>query len=179
MELIETEVPDCFRVRLDSHHDERGSFTKLFQSSIFERMNIPLRVTESFFSRSQKGVLRGLHFQMPPHCQVRGVLCLRGQIFDTVVDLRKGSPFFGKWVSFEFSGSDPTLLLIPRGCAHGFYVTSSEADLLYFAENEHQPDFDTGIHWNSVGIPWPLHGPPAVSQRDSLLPPLREFSSPF
>ena len=177
--FIATSIPGCFRIELKSMSDERGSLTKIFQASEFAQKGTALNFRESFISRSQKGVLRGLHFQLPPHDQTKGVLCLAGSVFDVVLDLRKESTAYIKWISFELDHMSPTMILIPRGCAHGFYVTGSSADLLYMTETEHHPDSDSGLLWNSAEIIWPFTDAPLLSGRDAQFAPLLEFASPF
>ncbi|MBX9766397.1 MAG: dTDP-4-dehydrorhamnose 3,5-epimerase family protein [Bdellovibrionales bacterium] len=177
--FLKTPIPGCYQVELKSLTDERGSLTKIFQASEFAQHGAALEFKESFISHSQKGVLRGLHFQLPPNDQAKGVLCLSGTVFDVILDLRKQSPMYKKWISFDLDQHKPTLILIPRGCAHGFYVTGSSADILYMTETEHHPESDSGLLWSSAEILWPFNIAPLLSDRDAQFAHLQEFSSPF
>ena len=123
-------------------------------------------------------MLRGLHFQTPPHGHAKLVLCLFGAVFDAVVDLRQGSPADGQFFTLELSAAKRNMLYVPKGLAHGFYVPSGEALMLYKTSTVHAPAHDAGIRWDSAGIPWP-GSKPLVSARDAAFAPLAEFKSPF
>jgi dTDP-4-dehydrorhamnose 3,5-epimerase len=179
MEFLSTKIPGCFQVMLHEHCDDRGTLTKLFRSSRLAAHGFPVSFNESFVTRSNQGVLRGLHFQPPPHDHAKAVTCLSGSVFDVVLDLRSFSPTFKEFISFQLSGADPSLILIPRGCAHGFYVTGQHADLLYLTETEYHPESDAGVHWSSVRIQWPLLKPPILSPRDQSLPNLDDVDFLF
>lgn len=125
---------------------------------------------------SKNNVLRGLHFQAPPHDHYKLVTCIAGEAFDVIVDLRKSSPTYGQHESFELNGGDS--VFVPAGCAHGFYVRSESATLLYNVSTIHAPSHDTGIRWDSVGVSWPSANP-VVSERDAGLIAFAEFSTPF
>ena len=133
---------------------------------------------EQYFSESVHGVVRGLHFQLPPHDHHKLVTCLSGEVLDVVVDLRQNSPTFGKHVSFILNERQANQVYIPTGCAHGFCVTSPRATLLYNVGTMYAPSYDAGIRWNSVGIDWPFTDP-EISARDNALPTFKDFVSPF
>lgn len=166
MDLIPTAILGCFQLKLRRLQDQRGSFTKIFQNSVFAAHGVSFSPKESFLTQSKGGVLRGLHFQSLPYAQTKAILCISGAVFDVVLDLRADSPTYKKWVSFDLSDRDPTLIIIPRGCAHGFYVTGSSGDLLYLSDAEYQEGADSGILWNSAGILWPITEGPILSERD-------------
>jgi dTDP-4-dehydrorhamnose 3,5-epimerase len=154
--------------------DARGSFMKIYRDDLppFDR----LRFAESFYSRSKRGVVRGLHFQTPPFEHQKLVTCLSGSVFDCVVDLRRRSPTFGAAFSCELVAGEA--ILIPVGCAHGFCALSDDATLLYHVTSPYAPDHDKGIHWTSAKVVWPVESP-ILSARDESLPRLSEFESPF
>lgn len=160
--------------------DERGFFQELFKKSDYERMGIKVRFLQDNHSRSVKGTLRGLHYQLKPRAQAKLVFAARGEIFDVVVDIRKGSPTYGRWVGETLSDENYHALFAPEGFAHGFCVMSSEADVIYKVSKEYSPDHERGITWNdqAIGIKWPIKRP-TLSKRDSSLPTLAEASNNF
>jgi dTDP-4-dehydrorhamnose 3,5-epimerase len=173
-----TAIPGCQLVRLDRPTDARGDFVKLFGREVYEAQGMDSNIAEVYWSTSGRGVVRGLHFQTPPHAHAKTVTVVRGAIVDVVVDLRVGSPMFGQHLTFELSGAEPAAVHIPLGCAHGFQAVSDEAIVEYLVGTEHAPDHDTGVRWDSAGIEWPV-GDPIVSERDRGFPTLATFESPF
>ena len=159
-------------------NDERGWFAKNFQQDEYSRLGLNFTCKETFFSWSKCGVLRGMHFQMPPHAQNKIVTCLSGTVLDVLLDLRKSSPHYGKSVCVELNGEASRSIFVPLGVAHGFIVLSDEALLGYQTSTAHNSNSDTGIQWNSFGFDWPSDSP-IVSKRDANLPLFSEFSSPF
>lgn len=176
--IRETSIPGCFELKVRVQRDDRGSFTKIFHEGIFAEYNLDTCFKEEFYSVSRKGVLRGLHFQLPPEDHAKLVCCLCGAVLDAVVDLRKGSPSYGKNVTFELNGEDGTVIYIPPGVAHGFYVTGPEALILYNTTKIYNAQCDSGILWNSAGISWPEEEP-LISEKDKKMVPLAAFKSPF
>ena len=177
MEPQTSEIPECFIVPLFHHGDARGEFVKVFQSSAA----VPgahLPIAELFWSRSQRGVVRGLHFQIPPHAHAKLVTIISGTALDVVVDLRVGSPAFGQSCAVALDASSPVAVAIPVGCAHGFQATSDDTTVLYATSTEHAPEADRGIRWDTVGIRWPI-ADPIISARDAGFPALADFESPF
>jgi dTDP-4-dehydrorhamnose 3,5-epimerase len=168
----------CFVVELEPHRDRRGALVKFFQQSAFRAAGFGEPFVEDFQSTSHEGVLRGLHFQSPPHHHWKLVYCLTGRIFDAIVDLRKRSPTYGLFETFMLSGDEPRAVLVPPGIAHGFLVVEGPAVVVYKVTAEHAPGHDAGIHWQSASIPWPESNP-IVSPRDAALPRLTDFESPF
>ncbi len=177
-EILESPLPGCRELLPPLHTDHRGRFVKGFHADFFAANGMAERFLEQYYSVSQKGVLRGLHFQLPPHDQDKLVICLDGAIVDVVVDLRVGSPTHGHHALFDVSAERCNQIYIPSGLAHGFYVTSESATVMYSATTMYAPEHDTGIHWDSVGIAWPDRQP-SVSEKDSGLLPFAEFESPF
>lgn len=177
-ELQETSLPDCYLIRPRLFKDARGQFVKTFHAGWYEENGLESCFREEFYSRSVKGVIRGLHFQVPPADHAKLVYCLAGEVFDAVVDLRVGSPTYGQTHTFELSADRPEIIYIPSGFAHGFQALSDDALMVYQVSTVHSPENDSGIHWDSVGIDWPLP-PRSVSERDQSFLPAAQFSSPF
>jgi dTDP-4-dehydrorhamnose 3,5-epimerase len=165
-------------IRPQAQRDRRGTFVKTIHVEIFSKHGIPTQYVEQYFSVSKNNVLRGLHFQTPPHDHYKLVTCIEGEAFDVIVDLRKGSPTYGQHESFELNGASGDSVFVPAGCAHGFYVRSETATLLYNVSTIHAPSHDTGIRWDSVGVSWPSANP-VVSERDAALVTFAKFESPF
>ncbi len=176
--INETTLPGCFLISLPEQKDKRGNFVKIFHEETFGEKGLETIFHEEYYSFSHRGVLRGLHFQVPPQEHVKLVYCIEGVIFDAVVDLRRNSPTFGKFNTFTLNGDEANLLYIPPGMAHGFLVQSQSALVLYKVSTVYSPAHDTGILWNSAGIPWPTQNP-LVSVRDEAFPALACFESPF
>jgi dTDP-4-dehydrorhamnose 3,5-epimerase len=177
-EVRDTAIPGCRLIVPRVFEDRRGRFVKTFHEELFAGHGLETAGAEEFYSVSHKGVLRGLHFQLPPHDQVKLVYCVVGAVYDVVVDLRAGSPTYGEHAAFELSADEPAILYIPSGLAHGFCVRSEEAVVMYRVSRVYAPEHDTGILWSSAGIPWPADVP-LVSARDQAFPTLAEFRTPF
>lgn len=178
MKLIETAIPGCFEIQPVVHRDHRGSFVKTFQESAFRKLGLEVSFKEDFYSVSRKGVLRGMHFQTPPFAQEKFVTCVAGEVLDIAVDLRAGSPTFGKHAAVRLSAEKGNGFYLPKGLAHGFLSLSEDAVVLYKVSEEYSPAHDTGVLWSSCGISWPLEQP-VVSERDSKFPTLAAFRTPF
>ncbi|MBK5287860.1 MAG: dTDP-4-dehydrorhamnose 3,5-epimerase family protein [Acidimicrobiia bacterium] len=173
-----TAIPGCSVIDLFHHDDVRGEFVKVFQASALTPAGDASPIAELFWSRSHRGVVRGLHFQTPPHAHTKLVTIVAGTAFDVVVDLRIGSPAYGQAIAVELDAAAPTAVTVPIGCAHGFQATSEGAVVLYAVSTEHSPGADTGIRWDSVRVTWPV--PEVVtSDRDAAFAPLAEYASPF
>jgi dTDP-4-dehydrorhamnose 3,5-epimerase len=178
-ENIETIIPGCFELIPRKMGDARGCFVKTFNRDAFEENGLERDWHEEYYSVSRKGVLRGLHFQLPPHDHVKLVYCTAGEVLDAVVDLRVGSPMFGKHILVRLNAITTKMVYIPKGCAHGFYTVSDTATMVYKVSTVYAPAHDAGLLWDSVGIPWP-DGNPIMSDRDKALPPFAFFTSnPF
>jgi dTDP-4-dehydrorhamnose 3,5-epimerase len=179
MESRPSRLPGCVELRPTIHRDSRGSFAKPFHASTFEALGLATGWKELFYSASGRGVVRGLHFQVPPAAQAKLVCCLAGEVLDVVVDVRAGSPTYGCFDTFLLNGKDMRAVFVPEGCAHGFAALTDGAVVAYAVTHEHDPEHDTGLRWDSVpGIPWPF-AMPTVSERDAALPAFESFTSPF
>ena len=178
MELIPTSLPGCFEIRPFFAQDERGTFVKTFHAERFAEAGLPVDWREEFYSSSRKGVIRGMHFQTPPHDHEKLVYCMQGRVLDVVVDLRRDSPTFGCHVAIELDAAKGHGLMIPKGMAHGFLALTDDVLMSYKVTSVHAPANDAGIHWNSFGLDWGIDQP-IVSARDRAHPPLSDFASPF
>jgi dTDP-4-dehydrorhamnose 3,5-epimerase len=158
--------------------DQRGSFVKTFHDEEFTSYGLETNFKEQYYSNSKKGVFRGLHFQIPPYDHVKLVYCVSGSVDDVVLDIRKGSPTYGKYKIFNLSSEKGNMVYIPKGFAHGFFVTAEEALLIYNVTTVYSPGHDTGINLESVDIPLPSKNL-LVSERDKHLVNLKNFDSPF
>lgn len=174
------EIPEAILIELEVFPDERGFFMETYRYSDFAAFGIKEHFVQDNHSRSKKGVLRGLHYQRPPRAQGKLVRVVVGEIFDVAVDIRKGSPWFGRWVGVTLSAENKRMLYIPPGFAHGFCVMSEEAEVVYKVTEEYSPEHDAGILWNDpeIGIRWPVKDP-IVSFKDSRLPFLRKAGNDF
>jgi dTDP-4-dehydrorhamnose 3,5-epimerase len=177
-DLVESALPGCRLLLPRFRDDRRGRFVKSFHAEFFAAHDMADVFREQYYSVSSRGVLRGLHFQVPPHDHAKLVICLAGEIFDAVVDLRVGSPEYGRHEQYRLTAERGEQLYIPSGMAHGFYVLSEQAVVLYGATSVYAPEHDTGLRWDSVDIEWPDDSP-EVSDRDRALPRFAEFESPF
>jgi dTDP-4-dehydrorhamnose 3,5-epimerase len=178
VKLRKTAIPGCFEIEYVAHLDARGSFVKTFRATAFRDLGLETDFREAFYSTSSEGVLRGMHFQLPPFDGAKLVYCLHGEVLDVALDLRKGSDSFGQSTAFHLSSNRPSAVYIPRGVAHGFLGMQGPATLVYIVSAEYEPNSDTGILWNSFGFEWPTASP-VLSVRDRTFSPLADFDSPF
>ena len=181
-EFIRTEIPEVIIVKPRVFGDERGFFMETYKKSDFEKAGIDTDFVQDNHSKSVKGVLRGLHYQLEPKAQGKLVRCIRGKIFDVAVDIRRGSPTFGKWIGVELSEENKLMLWIPKGFAHGFLTLSEEAEIVYKVSGaEYSPEDDRNIRWNDpdIGIEWPLEGEPILSEKDKTAPSLKDAEVNF
>lgn len=176
MKIYPTSIPDVLILEPAVFQDERGFFLESYQKKRFKDLGIDAEFVQDNHSKSGHGILRGLHYQLqqPQGKLVRVVV---GEIFDVAVDVRKHSPTFGKWVGDYLSAANKKMLWIPAGFAHGFFVTSPEAELLYKATDYYAPQWERTLAWNdpAIGIDWPLKGEtPILSAKDQQGKPLAE-----
>jgi len=182
MKFIKTEISDVYIIEPSVFGDNRGYFLESFNLEKFEENVCPIKFVQDNESKSSRGVLRGLHFQKPPYEQAKLVRCIEGKVMDVAVDIRKGSPTYGKHVSIELTGENKRQLFVPRGFAHGFSVLSDTAVFAYKVDNTYAPEFDAGIRWNDkqLNIQWGMEDSKVViSAKDTELPFFTEFESPF
>lgn len=163
--------PRCFE-------DNRGNFVKTYHNDLFHDLGIDFTPTEEFYSTSHKDVLRGMHFQLPPHDHNKLVYCIRGAVLDVIVDLRLGSPTYGQHTAIELSETNHQLFYIPKGFAHGFLGLQDNSVMVYKTDHVYAPASDTGIRWDSFGFDWPVRDA-VISDRDQAFLTLNDFDSPF
>lgn len=178
VEIEPAGIPGAYLLRPAVRSDPRGRLVKTMHAEAFAQAGIPFRFAEQYYSVSARNVLRGLHFQLPPHAHYKLVCCLEGEVFDVILDLRRGSPAFGAHRGFELDGERGESVFVPIGCAHGFCVRSERALLHYSVSTVYAPAHDAGVRWDSAGVAWPC-ADPMLSQRDRSLPPLSDFETPF
>ena len=170
MNVQPTPIPDVLVLEPKVFGDERGFFFESFNQLEWEKTTgLKTTFVQDNHSRSAKGVLRGLHYQLPPFAQGKLVRCVVGEAFDVAVDIRKDSPFFGKWVGVCLSAENKRQLWVPEGFAHGFLVLSDVAELFYKATNYYAPEYERCIIWNDpdLGVEWPIQGKPVLSGKDA------------
>ena len=175
-----TEIEGVFVIEPKVFGDNRGFFMETYKQSDFEEAGLKYNFIQDNQSRSHKGVLRGLHYQKK-YPQAKLVRVIQGEVFDVAVDLRKGSPTYGKWIGAILSAENKKMFLIPRGFAHGFLVLSDTAEFVYKCDEVYHPEDEGGIMWNDpdVGISWPLEGEPSLSEKDKVHPLLRDSKISF
>lgn len=162
------------------HGDERGFFSESWNAQRMAEAGIETSFVQDNHSMSStSGTLRGLHFQAPPHAQAKLVRCGRGRLFDVVVDIRKGSPTYGKWVGEELSFENGRQLMVPEGFAHGFVTLEPMTEIVYKCSDYYNAEADGGVRWDSCGIDWPMKTAPILSDKDAKAPRLADFESPF
>lgn len=182
MEVITTEIPGLVLIKPRIFNDGRGYFFESYSKREFDEKVSPVEFVQDNESMSVYGVIRGLHFQRPPHSQAKLVRCIRGRVLDVALDLRKYSPTFGRHFAVELSEENHLQFFIPRGFAHGFAVLSDVAVFQYKCDNFYAPEADGGISIidDSLGIDWKINIEDAIlSEKDRHHPLLREFISPF
>ncbi len=176
--LQTTSLPPVRELRPKLFSDVRGLFVKTFVRTEFARLGLRTDFAESYYSLSHERVVRGMHFQTPPHDHAKLVYCLTGRVLDVVVDLRRREATYGHVSTTEISSDIGNLLYIPPGFAHGFLVLEAPAIMLYHVTSEYAPAADAGFRWDSIGFNWP-EPCPVVSARDAGFQSFADFISPF
>ena len=160
--------------------DHRGFFGETYSRSRYAEMGIDVEFVQDNHSLSHSvGTLRGLHFQAPPAAQGKLVRCGRGAIFDVAVDIRRGSPTYGKWEGYELTAENGHQLYVPVGFAHGFVTLEPDSEIVYKCTDYYAPETEGAVRWDSCGIDWPLSVDPILSDKDTIAPALADFDSPF
>jgi dTDP-4-dehydrorhamnose 3,5-epimerase len=181
MNISTTTLKDAVLIEPKVFKDERGFFLESYSRNKFEEQGIDIAFIQDNHSLSvTPGVLRGLHFQKPPFEQWKLIRATAGRIIDVIVDIRKDSPTFGKWESFELSSTNFRMLLIPAGFAHGFCTLEPDTEVMYKVDKPYAPGHEGGIIWNdpALGIPWNIDEP-VLSAKDRELPGFEDFENPF
>lgn len=181
MEIRPLKLDGTYAVILSPRKDQRGHFGRLFDAEIWAAHGLPIVFAqENEAYTAAKHTLRGLHFQRPPFAETKIVRCARGAVLDVFVDIRAGSPTYGKWDSMILSADEPTWVVIPKGFAHGYCTLTPDTLFQYKVDAVHTPAAEAGLPWDDpdLGIDWPLRDP-ILSARDRGHPRLRDFASPF
>ena len=182
MKFIKTEIQDLYVIEPSVFEDERGYFLESFNLEKFQENIGFVEFVQDNESKSFKGVLRGLHYQKPPFNQAKLVRCIEGRVLDVAVDIRKGSPTYGKHVAIELSGENKKQLFVPKGFVHGFSVLSKTAVITYKVDNRYAPEYDAGIRFDdeALQIDWRLPQEAIqLSEKDKELPSFKDLDSPF
>jgi dTDP-4-dehydrorhamnose 3,5-epimerase len=175
-----TDIPlqDARLIQMPTFADMRGDFVKTYNTTTLLKQGMDFTVRESYFSHSHKDVIRGMHFQTPPHQHAKIVFCPQGAIMDVIVDLRRTSPTYGQHYAQVLSAANALGYYIPQGFAHGFRALEDNSITYYLVSSEYSPDHDKGILYNSFGFDWGTDKP-IISDRDLSFVKLEEFDSPF
>lgn len=171
--VIPLDLEGAYEIQLFRYSDERGCFFKPFQEQVLKEAGIFFDVKESILSSSAKHVIRGMHFQTAPNAQCKLVYCPQGAILDVILDIRKGSKTFGKYVAIELSAENGKSLFIPEGFAHGFMALEDNSITSYLMNRSYDPSCDKGVLWNSFGFEWPVESS-IMSPRDLSFPTLAD-----
>jgi dTDP-4-dehydrorhamnose 3,5-epimerase len=169
LEIKERKIKSVYEFTLEAHIDARGFFMRTYDSILFQENGIDNNWVQENHSKSeQKGIIRGLHFQLPPFSETKLVRCIVGSVLDVFVDLRKDSDTFGSWDSIELSAENKKMILIPRGFAHGFLTLTDISEIVYKVDNFYSNEYERGLIWNDsrIGIKWPTDNP-ILSFKDS------------
>lgn len=175
------EIPDIVLVEADVNTDERGFFMETYKYPVFAEFGIKENFIQDNNCRTvKKGIIRGLHYQLRPMAQGKLIRVTAGEIFDVAVDIRKNSPYYGKWVREILSSQNRKILYLPEGFAHGYCTLTDTAEILYKCTNVYSKEHERGIIWNDtdIGIDWPVERP-LLSKRDGELPTLKEADNNF
>ncbi|WP_323780181.1 dTDP-4-dehydrorhamnose 3,5-epimerase [Leisingera sp.] len=180
MQIDETGLPGLKVLTPARFGDARGFFSESWNRQRLAAHGIDLDFVQDNHSVSaQTGTLRGLHFQSPPRAQDKLVRCGQGALFDVAVDIRKGSPAYGKWFGIELSAENGKQLLVPKGFLHGFLTRAPNTEVIYKCTDYYAPECDGAVAWDSCGIDWAFDGTPVLSDKDKSAPALADFDSPF
>lgn len=181
MQIERTELPGLLVLTPRRFGDTRGFFAESWNRRTLEQagVHLPEFVQDNYSLSHSAGTLRGMHFQYPPMAQGKLVRCGRGAFFDVVVDIRKGSPTYGRWLGFELSFENARQLWIPPGFLHGFLTRRFDTEILYKCTEFYAPGGEGSVLWNSLGIDWGLDSEPLISDKDARAIPFDQFDSPF
>jgi dTDP-4-dehydrorhamnose 3,5-epimerase len=180
MKFLPTGLTGAMVIELEPLRDERGHFARTFCREEFRAHGIELTVVQCSVSFNvRRGTLRGLHYQAPPKAEAKLVRCAAGEAFDVIVDLRRGSPTFGRWFAVELTAVGGRMIYVPEGFAHGFQTLRDDTELFYMMSESYSPPHARGVRWDDpqLGIRWPM-APTVMSARDRELPALDQTSPP-
>jgi len=169
MKFIETILEGAYIIELEKHGDDRGFFARVFCGREFEQMGLTNQFVQVNNSLSGPlGTLRGMHYQLSPRAETKVIRCIRGALWDVILDLRPGSPSFGQWFGAELSAENRRMMYAPKGCAHGFVTLTENAESFYLVDEFYSPEYERGVRWNDpqFSIDWPIE-PIVISEKDS------------
>lgn len=175
-------LPGLFLITPRRFGDDRGFFAETWSRRVLAAAGIDAEFVQDNHSLSRRvGTVRGLHFQSPPHAQAKLVRCGRGRLFDVAVDLRRGSPTYGRWAGAELSAENGQQLFIPAGFAHGFVTREPDTEIVYKCSDYYAPECDGALRWNDpdIGVDWGISEVAGISEKDAKAPFLAGFDSPF
>lgn len=181
MKIKELALKGVYRIELDPRSDDRGFFARTYDRQIFKDHGLTTDwQQESHAYSKHKGILRGLHIQLPPFTETKLVMVIRGAILDAFVDVRPGSPTYGKWDAIELTESNFHCLYLPRGFVHSYCTLTDDCDVVYKMDNIYNPQYESGILWNDpdIAIHWPVSDP-VVSQKDQNLLTFKDFNKMY
>lgn len=178
MEFSKTKISGLYLIKPKKFEDIRGKFIKTFHKETFEAHGLNVDFVESYYSVSKKDVIRGMHFQIPPHDHEKLIYVPFGSIMDVILDIRKGSPTYGQYVTQTLSAENGYMFYIPKGCAHGFLSLEDNANVTYMQTSMYAGDHDEGILYDSFGLDWNVLFP-KISKRDGSFIEFKNFISPF
>lgn len=178
MTIKGTNIPGVLILEPSVFKDDRGALIRSFNKDLSEANGLIPSLDQALISINRKGVIRGMHFQLPPKEQVKIVSVVKGRIIDVVLDLRKGSPSYGRYVEIELSAENNLQVYIPGGCAHGFLSLEDDTKVLYLQNSVQSPEHEAGVHMNSFGMNWGI-AKPIISKKDENLQIFEKFDSPF
>lgn len=182
MKVHSTQLMGLILIEPKRFGDHRGFFAETYSRRAFASLGVDIAFVQDNHSLSAAvDTVRGLHFQAPPHAQAKLVRCGRGAIFDVAVDIRRGSPTYGKWAGFTLSAENGAQLYIPAGFAHGFVTLEANSEIVYKCSDYYAPEAEGALRWDdpSIGIEWPIIGDAILSEKDANAPLLADLCSPF
>ena len=182
MQVLHSSLSNVFKVLPTRHGDHRGFFAETYSQGAYAALGVGVSFVQDNHSLSAaEGTVRGLHFQAPPRAQAKLVRCGRGAIFDVAVDIRRGSPTYGRWAGYTLSAENGAQLYIPVGFAHGFATLEPDSEIIYKCSDYYAPETEGALRWDDpdIGIEWPLTSAPVLSGKDAAAPLLAGFNSPF
>lgn len=172
MKFIETKLKGAYIIELEPIEDERGFFARSFCIDEFKKNGIDFKIVQCNISHNKKkGALRGMHYQVAPHQEAKLVSCIKGAIYDVIIDLRKNSPNYGQWVAVELNEENKKMFFIPKGFAHGFQTLTDNCEVQYFMLEFYSPEYGSGVRYNDpfFNIKWPIKNP-ILSEKDKNWP---------
>ena len=177
MEILKMLLPGCFLLQPKKIEDKRGCFVKTYHDELYAALGVNLDIREEFYSISHKNVVRGMHYQLPPHAHDKLVYCTMGAVLDVLLDLRKGAGY-GRVASAQLTGENGKIIYIPKGVAHGFLAVTDQSLMLYKTSSVYAAESDSGIRWDTFGFDWGVDQP-TISARDEKHAEFGNFVSPF